>query len=178
METDLSRLKRMVAEIRAWIALQVEPEADGFETHFPRFLELIDMTFRVFTTYPPDHDEAFSLIEYVCKISEEDYCLVDFLEDKAHAFTPWIERLAESQYPEVRWQIAVVCMQLNAHGITLLLSLRKDQHPYVRRRALLSLIDMGFSEVDQHIEQMCSDPDDLNRKIAYQLKEERKKETE
>jgi hypothetical protein len=105
-------------------------------------------------------------------LSEEDEWCAEHVRKNPSHYLELLTALAKSKYSSVRWQVYASLEAAGPVGLHLLESGMTDPDAYARRRAILALAKAQPSMVLHRMEELCHDPDEVNRRIFSRLKEE------
>ena len=173
MSSTSEELQKGLEQWKTW-ASSADRESDGWETHYPGFDLLMQIAFSVMQTMPPEDPATVKGVDLCWAISEEDEFLVDCFRDHKPSSTScemlWLERLADSQDSRTRWQVASALggLEWTDKVLYLLEKLSNDSHDYVRRRALLELIDSSRNP-NEYLRKLQNDADPYNREVGSKL---------
>jgi len=168
MKPAILILKNLLNDWEEW-SNTADKSEDGWQGYFPNWEELIAIASEV-STYPDLSDDQFQMIEKCWEISEEGEDLNDYA--KTHLTECWttLVKLANSRFPEVRWQIYEALSEAEGKGESLLRAGLEDSDAYCKRRAILSLAKFPPTDFKEISERFFEDSDPYIRQAARALR--------
>ena len=121
------------------------------------------------TAQPGLSVEDFKFVEKCWQISQEGEVLADHAKDHIQTCWPTLVRLADSKFPEVRWQVYEVLGETEMMGDQILRAGLDDIDGYCRRRAILSLARLNPADAKELASRFANDLDPYIRQAAKEL---------
>lgn len=164
---SLPELSRIHEEWTRWSAT-ADKRNDGWEEYFPKWRELINAAIQTMRSVSLSGQDL-ELLDHCWSISEETEELSLHASEHLDALWDVVVQMTKSKDWKVRWQAfnALAAGGSNAEGILRVGLL--DENDYVKRRALLSLAEVGPSDADRLAEQFVQHNDAYLRLAAINL---------
>lgn len=163
-----NNLKSLCQAWQTW-SISANKEEDGWPSDFPDWDLLIKIA-NATMLQPKWDDTTYACMVLCWQISEETEIIADFTANNLTQCIDKLEKLANSDKPQVRWQV-YACL-INSKGTTVNHLLRKGIHDldsYARRRALISLAKLEPSDAIEIASQLITDNDPYIRQVSIEF---------
>ncbi len=155
MTEALPEFARQLAFFDQWAESQSDRRDSDWPTDYPRFGQLVDSAVKAMkymvdaACYP---DDALEMVARAWSLTEEPESLQSVAIEMGDAIAPLLPRLFLVGDWAARWQIVAIADRFR-HLSSLVMGATKDIHPYVRKRAWLSLasIEPGLAVVASRV---------------------------
>lgn len=153
---------------RLWSA-RADRSENGWESDFAEWAQLMERAAEAMRDAPPNDPELFHAVEACWAISEETEDLLRFAEDHLDECRAWLQRLAKSDQPAVRWQVYEAIIESGEETDEILRAGLDDEDSYARRRAALALARTNPPDAKALTKQLMSRSDAYERQAALEM---------